>query len=289
MGCDGGTIPTRDELVKTRKRPEQKDKDSVRLYKWQHCSLTQEPLEKPIVACELGRMYNKEAIIEKLLSQKSEGSSSGESKNTDHIRSLKDVKELELEANPGYKGDGASVGDGGYVDRSLAPWICPVTSIEMNGRFPFVFDWSNGKVISHRAHKMLKDDEASRISEENLVTLNPEEGSHQEDLMATKMAARRARVKAAKKAAKADKRKANANELEEEKSNKKSKSSSSSGKLNVAKNGDGKTKGKAPIAAAASIQNDPTKSEVYKSLFSSHSTAINKPKGNWVTFDPRYN
>ena len=23
MGCDGGTIPTRDELVKTKKRPEQ--------------------------------------------------------------------------------------------------------------------------------------------------------------------------------------------------------------------------------------------------------------------------
>jgi hypothetical protein len=30
-------------------------------------------------------------------------------------------------------------------------------------------------------------------------------------------------------------------------------------------------------------------SEVYKSLFSSHKNAINQPKGNWVTFDPRYN
>jgi len=37
------------------------------------------------------------------------------------------------------------------------------------------------------------------------------------------------------------------------------------------------------------VQNDPSKSEVYKSLFSSHHTALNKPKGNWVTFDPRYN
>lgn len=37
------------------------------------------------------------------------------------------------------------------------------------------------------------------------------------------------------------------------------------------------------------VQNDPTKSEVYKSLFDTHKTAQNKPKGNWVTFDPRYN
>merc|ERR1712080_95191 len=38
-----------------------------------------------------------------------------------------------------------------------------------------------------------------------------------------------------------------------------------------------------------SLQEDSSKSEVYKSLFSSHKTALNKPVGNWVTFDPRYN
>ena len=37
-----------------------------------------------------------------------------------------------------------------------------------------------------------------------------------------------------------------------------------------------------------SIQ-DGNGSEVYKSLFSSHKTALNQPKGNWITFDPRYN
>ncbi len=40
---------------------------------------------------------------------------------------------------------------------------------------------------------------------------------------------------------------------------------------------------------AKTIQDDPTKSEVYKRLFSTHETALNQPKGNWVTFDPRYN
>lgn len=278
MGCDGGTIPTRDELVKTKKRPEQKDPDSVRAYKWQHCALTQEPLSKPVVACELGRLYNKEAIIEKLLSAKSEGKS--EDRVANHIKSLKDIRELQLEPNPAFTGEKARVGDA-YNDRSKAEWICPLTSLEMNGRFPFVFDWSSGKVYSKRAYKMLKDDKALAIAEENLIIMNPEEGSSDEDLMFTKMEARRARIKAAKKAAKEEKRK-----LEP---------SSTSNEGEAKKEGPSEPKkAKSSKAAEAekkikSVQNDPSKSEVYKSLFSSHHTALNKPKGNWVTFDPRYN
>lgn len=42
-------------------------------------------------------------------------------------------------------------------------------------------------------------------------------------------------------------------------------------------------------AAYKTVQDDPTKSEVYKRLFSSHKSAVNQPKGHWVTFDPRYN
>ena len=105
MGADGGTIPTRCELVKTRQKPEQKDKDSVRIYKWQYCNLTQQPLVRPIVACELGKLYNKEAIIEKLLNAKSEGTSGERDYVADHIRSLKDVIELQLEQNPAFKGN----------------------------------------------------------------------------------------------------------------------------------------------------------------------------------------
>ena len=106
MGADGGTIPTRCELVKTRQKPEQKDKDSVRIYKWQYCNLTQQPLVRPIVACELGKLYNKEAIIEKLLENKSGAQESGDKlipdASTEHIKSLKDVKELQLTENPAF-------------------------------------------------------------------------------------------------------------------------------------------------------------------------------------------
>lgn len=61
----------------------QKDKDSVRIYRWQHCSLTQQPLQKPIVACELGRLYNKESILQMLIDK-------GEKPpNIRHIKNLK--------------------------------------------------------------------------------------------------------------------------------------------------------------------------------------------------------
>ena len=49
-------------------------------------------------------MYNKEAIIEKLLNAKSEGDSGERDYVADHIRSLKDVKELQLEQNPAFTG-----------------------------------------------------------------------------------------------------------------------------------------------------------------------------------------
>ena len=257
----------------------QKDPDSVRLYKWAHCALTQEPLEKPVVACELGRLYNKEAIIEKLLNAKSEGQTSD--KIAHHIKSLKDVKELQLETNPAFNGEEASVGDGGYNDSSKAKWICPLTSVEMNGRFPFVFDWSNGKVLSRKAYKMLKADEALAILEENLIILNPDEND--EDAMFTKMEARRARVKLAKKAAK---KKLSGGE-EASTSKAVSEGASEAKKAKVEKNGSDKVKKSSK--KSSNVQSDPSKSEVYKSLFSSHHTALNKPKGNWVTFDPRYN
>ena len=65
MACDGGTIPRRDELVKLQKKPEQKDSDGHRLYKWQYCAINQQMLTKPVVACacQMGRLYNTEAVI----------------------------------------------------------------------------------------------------------------------------------------------------------------------------------------------------------------------------------
>lgn len=54
-----------------------------------------------------------------------------------HIRNLKDVVELKLTVNPGYKpSDKAD----GYNDVQAAQYICPVTGLEMSGRYRCVYN-----------------------------------------------------------------------------------------------------------------------------------------------------
>lgn len=219
MGCDGGTIPTRDELVKTKKNAEKKDKDSVRIYKWQNCHLTQDTLVRPIVACELGRLYNKEAIIKNLLKKKNVHDSTedyvADNTSVDHIRSLKDIKELLLTENPVFAkhksgpslGHGVVLSNGAYVDSRMSPFICPLTGLEMNGTYPFIFDWATGKVLSERGYKIVRSDPNDSIAEEDIVYLNPEENSENANTMADKMQARRTKAKLLKKLTKEGKRK----------------------------------------------------------------------------------
>lgn len=348
MGCDGGTIPTRDELVKLKKKPEQKDVDSIRLYKWAHCALSQQVLHKKgIVACEMGRLYNKEAVIELLLSK----DRSGAPAYTTHIEKLKDVVELDLTLNPAYDSRRQdAVGDGMYEDKLVSMFMCPVTGLEMNGRFRFVFCFSTGKVISERAVKVLQKDlnEAGRYKEDDLVLLNPSD--EEIDDQTRRMAERRARVKAEKKAAKAAKKNSDAGKFklpeissainsdqsltDEPLAKYGAEESSASGETTFKDQGKGKKSKRAleesedgsnkkvfnPFAALARKEKEQDalpvregpkvkkadckadlksvntssvqqsgKSEVFKKLFTSHKSAQNLPKGNWVTFDPRYN
>jgi len=45
-----------------------------------------------------------------------------------------DVKELRLTANPAFRPDASKAGD----DALISPYICPVTGLEMNGRYKCV-------------------------------------------------------------------------------------------------------------------------------------------------------
>ncbi|XP_040572310.1 replication termination factor 2 isoform X2 [Lepeophtheirus salmonis] len=210
-----------------------------------------------MMACQLGRLYNKESVIRYLLDRKD----SQKNVNKLHIKSLKDVIELKLTPNPSVKDK--------TPDSNASPYICPITGLEMSGRFKFVFDWTSGRVISERALKIVKNDPADHILEENLIILNPEDDDFVK--MNTAMESRRARNKVEKKKGK---RAMTEDATNNEKSNKKSKNELSKSKTST---------------ATTSLQSDSSKSEVYKSIFSSHPIAQNQPKGNWVTFDPRYN
>lgn len=298
MGCDGGTIPRRDELVKTKKKPEQKDKNSERLYRWRHCSISQTPLKTPVVACELGRMYNKEVVLTRLLDRSSEPGMS-------HIRGLKDIKELNLTSNPGYRHEGANKGDA-YTDHQAAEYICPVTSLEMNGKYPFSFVWTCGCVVSERALKEVKSEVCHKCGqpyqEEDVIPLNP--SVDEQDAVKAHMISRRAKAKVAKKAKKIEKR-----AIKEEDDDAPT-TSTSKGKK-VAKLSDGassssdisksslRVQGMASAvlrdkdfekirSAGFSVASDPKASEVFKSLFDTHKTAQRKQSAHWVTCNPQY-
>uniref|UniRef100_A0A8C9FUK9 Replication termination factor 2 n=1 Tax=Pavo cristatus TaxID=9049 RepID=A0A8C9FUK9_PAVCR len=116
-------------------------------------TLSQEKLCRPIVACELGRLYNKDAVIEFLL-DKSADKTPVEAAS--HIKSIKNVTELNLADNPAWSGDKESKKGDTYDDIQSARFICPVVGLEMNGRHRFCFLRNCGCVFSERALKEIK-------------------------------------------------------------------------------------------------------------------------------------
>ncbi|CAG5116455.1 unnamed protein product [Candidula unifasciata] len=309
MGCDGGTIPKRDELVRTKKKPEQKDKTSELAFKWKHCAISQEALVKPIVACELGRLYNKEAVLEFLLDR----SKFEVAAQFDHLRVLKDIKELNLTDNPESRSRDADKGDS-FIDHNISDFICPVVGIEMNGNHKFCFLWSCGCVLSERALKEVKSETCHKcgkqLSEDDIVILNGTE----EDVVEMKdnMEKRRALLKASKKTKKAEKHKLTGAAAPESTVGKKrcpgsaasssssvsnstqSKPSSGPGKLQIHKSGNGKLPAnkKKPEDSKGngicSLQNNPNSSKTFKSLFTSSEAGKSQKQAHWVTYNPLY-
>ncbi|KFY30137.1 hypothetical protein V493_02120 [Pseudogymnoascus sp. VKM F-4281 (FW-2241)] len=126
MGNDGGSIPTRRELVKNAARdPNTSEAKATQLesqtHAWTYCPLSQQPLSTPIVSDCAGTLYNKDAIIEHLLPS---DESSLESKS-DHeavlkgrVKALRDVVEVKFQTE---KDEVAK------AERRL----CPITSKEL--------------------------------------------------------------------------------------------------------------------------------------------------------------
>lgn len=101
------------------------------------------------MGCSLGRLYSKESVLEGLLDRNTLPESAV------HIKSLKDVRNLNLTPNPAFNGYKTEKGDS-YSNEDKSPYICPVIGLEMNGKHKFCFLWSCGCVMSERALKEVK-------------------------------------------------------------------------------------------------------------------------------------
>ncbi|XP_046850572.1 replication termination factor 2-like [Xenia sp. Carnegie-2017] len=293
MGCDGGTIPKRCELVREKKKPEKVDKEIELNAKWFHCAISQQELSEPIVCCELGNLYRKESVIEYLLDK-----SKATTDIAKHIRSLKDVKELVLtkrirKSTKEMKGRSADT----YLDFQASDYICPITGMEMNGRYRFIFSWKCGCAFSERGLKEVPSTTChscgTPFTKEDLIVINGGE----EDIvrMKERMMARRQKAKEDKKLKKS---KRENNEGMNVVPKKKSKVVVSSAEETKSKDSAMSKSSGVPATTKAPKLNDdlayskyksvaanPDASKVFKSLFSSsHKEKPGQLKSNWVTY-----
>eukprot|EP00124_Ichthyophonus_hoferi_P001666 Ihof_evm6s93 gene=Ihof_evmTU6s93 len=202
MGADGGTMPTRDEMIKMKKKAKKVDKDVDIEARWRRCYLSAAILKEPIVACGAGRLYNKDTIIEYLLDK---AKFLDQATLVKHIRGLKDIVTLNLTRNPEYT---AAVANQGpiNIDENTSPYMCPVTDLPMNGHYRFSYIKTCGCVVSDKALREIPTDTCHVCSKpftiNDVITINANKEIEDEiiERLLEKQAAKKKDKKKAKEA-----------------------------------------------------------------------------------------
>lgn len=157
MGNDGGSIPSRSELVKTKAAPRKVGETATanNEFAWKYCALSRAALTAPLASDAFGKLYNKESIIQYVLDKTSYGDAS---KEMSHITSMKDVVELKIGTSDGK-------------------FVCEVTGRDMNGKIKFVYLSNCGHTFAAEALKNIETSECLICSKayapDNIILLNP--------------------------------------------------------------------------------------------------------------------
>ncbi|KAK8810424.1 hypothetical protein WA158_006999 [Blastocystis sp. Blastoise] len=180
MGCDGGTkaLERKYSRWSTKKEKAHYTPEEIQAAKWTYCALSGEELSEPIVACELGYLYNKEAIINALIDKSLPEEFS-------HIRKLKDVFPVHFTYAPIKKSKGiedsnnywrASVNNKGI--------ICPITKEEVGNHSKFCIIKSCGCVMSQHAIKEITSEKCLNcgkpFNEDDVIILNGSDSERKE-------------------------------------------------------------------------------------------------------------
>lgn len=188
--------------------------ETLRVDRCALCAVSQKALTPPIAVCELGYLYNKEELIERMLKKTLPPDQA-------HVTSMRCVADATLCPNPSYKPSEQAHRAGG--DEDEVPFMCPVASVPMNGRHKFVFLRASGHVVSERAFKEMaggkrcpvtdvpiESDESSdpgravhAIAINGADVHDSMEGREAREHLGHRAAAKKAAAKQAKKAAKA--------------------------------------------------------------------------------------
>mmetsp|Transcript_10188 Transcript_10188/g.19955 ORF Transcript_10188/g.19955 Transcript_10188/m.19955 type:complete len:236 (+) Transcript_10188:130-837(+) len=187
MGGDGGTLAVKRSFLRKdegtardRAKAEKQAATELRVLSHRTCSISGEELQEPVVCCELGYLYNKEALLQRLL----EGPPLED--KFKHVK-FKELLNCVLEANPTFTSEGKKKSTSSVASSNKAasttmtfwaepdapaPFICPVTLLEMNGKFPFCCLYPSGRVLSSKAIT-----EVPKIMEGDtrIIKINPSE------------------------------------------------------------------------------------------------------------------
>jgi hypothetical protein len=234
MGNDGGSIPTRRELVKEAARnpstTQVKEAQREQLeHHWTSCPLSHKPLTRPIVSDSAGNLYNKDAILKFLIpSEEVEGISSKadcEEILQGRVKGLRDVVELKLEVDTEHTATGTAGnnnnnnninnnnnGNGKMSER----WICPITTKQLGPSVKSVYLVPCGHVFSEEAIREMKGDKCLQCNEEytddNIIPiLSTKEADNQRLLSRVQKLAEQGLSHSLKKASNSKKRKKHAN------------------------------------------------------------------------------
>jgi hypothetical protein len=184
MGNDGGSIPTRRELVREAARNPstaqlKETQRELQAHFWSTCPLSHKPLQRPIVSDCAGNLYNKDAILKFLLPGEDvvEGISSKadcEEILAGRVKGLRDVVELKFEVDTERQENSAAKGNG---EGKSEGWICPVTAKQLGPSVKAVYIIPCGHVFSEEAVRQLKQDKCLQCNEpyteENIIPILP--------------------------------------------------------------------------------------------------------------------
>ena len=190
MGNDGGSIPTRRELVKeaardpntTQVKEVQKEQQA---HRWSTCPLSNRRLACPIVSDSSGTLYNKDAVLQFLLPVEATTivKEDCEAFLQGRIRSLRDVVEVLFEVESTKSTDSEK-------------WLCPVTAKALGPNVKSVYLTPCGHAFSREAIREMKGDKCVQCDtlyeQDNIITILPLEEEEQ-DKMAKRIANSRER------------------------------------------------------------------------------------------------
>ncbi|KAI9805477.1 MAG: hypothetical protein M1825_000728 [Sarcosagium campestre] len=163
MGNDGGSIPTRRELVKEAARSKtttqvKETQQEQQSWDWTTCPLSHMPLSQPVVSDCAGKLYNKDAILEFLLPS---DDSAKKAESTEYlngrVKSLRDIIEVKFEVETESKD--------GTTTRAGDIWVCPITRKRLGPGLKSVYLVPCGHAYSEIAIKEVSSDTCLQCNE----------------------------------------------------------------------------------------------------------------------------